>query len=97
MKLLTKINKSFLQNVKCKYESDTFAGLQQFYKEEEYSELIKLSLQECTKPEEDWNLSQFWYGEQMSEILAKACVRRAGLTGEIACMSVPIQKAFSRS
>merc|ERR1712183_714757 len=35
------------------------------------------------------NLSQFWYDDQTSEILAKACVRGAGLTGKIACISAP--------
>jgi len=75
--------------------ADTFAALQQFYKEEEHRESVKLSIQECTKPEdmtaftEDWNLSQFWYDDQTSEILAKACVRGAGLTGKIACISAP--------
>ena len=38
---------------------------------------------------EDWNLSQFWYDDQTSEILAKACVQGAGLTGHIACISAP--------
>ena len=31
----------------------------------------------------------FRYDDQTSEILAKACVRGAGLTGKIACISAP--------
>jgi hypothetical protein len=31
----------------------------------------------------------FRYDEQTSEILAKACVQGAGLTGKIACISAP--------
>jgi len=77
--------------------AETFAALQQFYTEEEHRESIKLSVEECStkKPDdmtafnEDWNLSQFWYDDQTSEILAKACVQGAGLTGHIACISAP--------
>ena len=64
---------------------------------QEHRESIKLSVEECSmkKPDdmtafnEDWNLSQFWYDDQTSEILAKACVQGAGLTGHIACISAP--------
>ena len=31
----------------------------------------------------------FRYDDQTSEILAKACIRGAGLTGKIACISAP--------
>ena len=38
---------------------------------------------------EDWNLSQFWYDDKTSEILAQACVQAAGENGKIACISAP--------
>nr|CAG4637218.1 EOG090X0ABW [Ceriodaphnia reticulata] len=39
--------------------------------------------------EEDWQLSQFWYDDNTSEVLAKEALRLAGSEGSIACLSCP--------
>ena len=88
--------------------AETFAALQQFYKEEDERESIKLSTKDnpaicdMSSFNEDWNLSQFWYDDQTSETLARECVRIAGEQGKIACISAPsayaaIKKHFPQS
>ena len=88
--------------------AETFAALQQFYKEEDERESIKLSTKDnpaicdMSSFNEDWNLSQFWYDDKTSEILAKECIRIAGTGGKIACISAPsaytaIKKHFPNS
>ena len=87
--------------------AETFAALEQFYKEEDEREAIKISAKEnvttdMTNFNEDWNLSQFWYDDKTSEILARECVRIAGDKGQIACISAPsaytaIKKHFPNS
>ncbi|KAF8778302.1 EEF1A lysine methyltransferase 1 like protein [Argiope bruennichi] len=44
---------------------------------------------ESTFVEEDWELSQFWYDEETSTLLAKAALECVGENGRIACVSSP--------
>ncbi|KZS14456.1 Lysine N-methyltransferase N6AMT2 [Daphnia magna] len=39
--------------------------------------------------EEDWQLSQFWYDDHTSVVLANEALRLAGTEGRIACISCP--------
>ena len=72
--------------------AETFAALKEFYQEEDQREAMKNSAapdEDIEAFSEDWNLSQFWYDRDTSEILAKECVRVAGAQGKIACISAP--------
>ena len=40
-------------------------------------------------PQEDWQLSQFWYSPETAETLAKEALAAAGEGGSIACISCP--------
>ncbi|XP_072021955.1 EEF1A lysine methyltransferase 1-like [Amphiura filiformis] len=71
------------------------AALQEFYAEQ--SEKVNEEQQamedgQASKTgiiQEDWQLSQFWYDEQTSEVLAKEVLAAAGENGRIACVSCP--------
>ena len=73
--------------------AETFAALQEFYQEEEHREVLKTQdssvVCDMNSFNEDWNLSQFWYNDETSKILAKECLRCAGADGRIACISAP--------
>lgn len=46
--------------------------------------------------EEDWQLSQFWYDDETSKILAEEALRLAGDSGSIACISCPTLYRYLR-
>ncbi|KAL1467861.1 hypothetical protein MTO96_025939 [Rhipicephalus appendiculatus] len=58
------------------------AALEEFLREREEQE-------KGTAPEEDWQLSQFWYSDETATALAKEALRAAGPGGAIACISCP--------
>ncbi|KAK7478864.1 hypothetical protein BaRGS_00029845 [Batillaria attramentaria] len=69
------------------------AALQEFYQEQATAER---NLEEALSgnvenfcPQEDWQLSQFWYDEETASRLAREALNVAGATGRIACVSSP--------
>lgn len=58
------------------------AALEEFLRERE-------AYEKGTVPEEDWQLSQFWYSDETAAALAKEVMRAAGPDGGIACISCP--------
>ncbi|XP_077539316.1 EEF1A lysine methyltransferase 1 isoform X2 [Haemaphysalis longicornis] len=58
------------------------AALEEFLREREKQEKGPV-------PEEDWQLSQFWYSDETAVALAKEVMRAAGTDGAIACISCP--------
>ncbi|KAI8792169.1 protein-lysine N-methyltransferase n6amt2 [Biomphalaria glabrata] len=73
--------------------SHALAALQEFYKEkQEQEEKFNLALSgniEEFQPQEDWQLSQFWYDNKTAETLAKEALSIVGDKGRIACLSSP--------
>ncbi|XP_076466132.1 EEF1A lysine methyltransferase 1-like [Babylonia areolata] len=69
------------------------AALQEFYQEqrveeEKLSEALSGNV-DSFHPQEDWQLSQFWYDEGTAERLAREALAVAGDNGRIACISSP--------
>ncbi|XP_070394786.1 EEF1A lysine methyltransferase 1 [Dermacentor albipictus] len=58
------------------------AALEEFLREREEQE-------KGTAPQEDWQLSQFWYSDETAAALANEALRAAGPEGAIACISCP--------
>ncbi|KAJ8940354.1 hypothetical protein NQ314_010736 [Rhamnusium bicolor] len=74
--------------------ADTFAALQEFYKEQEEREnRLKLISSEATDEnipiDEDWQLSQFWYDDKTIDILVDVALKAVGPSGKIALVSCP--------
>nr|CAG4649541.1 EOG090X0ABW [Scapholeberis mucronata] len=46
--------------------------------------------------DEDWQLSQFWYDDTTSSVLAQEALRLAGVDGSIACVSCPTLYRYLR-
>ncbi|CAG9864595.1 unnamed protein product [Phyllotreta striolata] len=71
--------------------AETFAVLQEFYKEqEEREEQLKSSSDNGEVAiVEDWQLSQFWYNNNTIETLVKIAVKSVGPQGKIALISCP--------
>ncbi|KAI9558977.1 hypothetical protein GHT06_015766 [Daphnia sinensis] len=77
----------------------TLAALNEFLSEKkEREERLRLIAETAEKDdkaldevvlEEDWQLSQFWYDDHTSAVLAKEALRLAGPEGKIACISCP--------
>ncbi|CAL1544506.1 unnamed protein product [Lymnaea stagnalis] len=69
------------------------AALQEFYQEqkreeEKLSEAL-LGNDDNFQPQEDWQLSQFWYDDRTAEALAKEALSVVEDHGRIACVSSP--------
>ncbi|XP_018564060.1 EEF1A lysine methyltransferase 1 [Anoplophora glabripennis] len=74
--------------------SETFAGLQEFYKEQEDREKrLELLASETINGDvtihENWQLSQFWYDDRTIEALVDVAIKAAGSNGNIALVSCP--------
>ncbi|XP_049941143.1 EEF1A lysine methyltransferase 1 [Schistocerca serialis cubense] len=70
------------------------AALQEFYteqavKEAEVQDVLRTNKVEELKLDENWQLSQFWYDDETTSILAGAAVKAAGESGKIALISCP--------
>jgi len=65
----------------------SLAALTEFLQEQ--AELAQNEERGNTMPQEDWNLSQFWYNENTAEKLALEALAAAGPSGRIACVSCP--------
>ncbi|KAI1729164.1 putative n6-adenine methyltransferase domain-containing protein [Ditylenchus destructor] len=62
--------------------SDTLAALDEFWRDQQEKN--------DEFPEEDWQLSQFWYSDETSEALVTECLAALGNNGgNIACLSSP--------
>ncbi|ESO89112.1 hypothetical protein LOTGIDRAFT_210091 [Lottia gigantea] len=73
--------------------AQTLAMLQEFYTEQEE---IDKKLEEAQQgnidnftPQEDWQLSQFWYNDSTATRLAQEVIQAAGINGKIAFVSSP--------
>ncbi|CAG5131573.1 unnamed protein product [Candidula unifasciata] len=68
-------------------------ALQEFFLERELEDerLAEAQMGHITdfQPQEDWQLSQFWYDDKTAEILAREALAVAGEYGRIACVSSP--------
>ncbi|KAH9502184.1 EEF1A lysine methyltransferase 1 [Bulinus truncatus] len=73
--------------------AQALSALQEFYKEQkEQEEKLNLALSgnvEEFHPQEDWQLSQFWYDDKTAETLANEALTVVGDKGRIACLSSP--------
>lgn len=69
------------------------AALKEFYQEQAIAEQnLTEALSgkvENFNPQENWQLSQFWYDEETADRLAREALSVAGPTGRIACVSSP--------
>jgi len=76
-----------------KLSATAAAALQQFYLEQQLeNERLNLAHQgnlEDYQPQEDWQLSQFWYDDITANALAREALAVAGENGRIACVSSP--------
>ncbi|XP_033634997.1 EEF1A lysine methyltransferase 1-like [Asterias rubens] len=68
--------------------AETMAALQEFYSSQAKTQSSE-SESQGSNISENWNLSQFWYDEVTSDILAKEALEVAGESGRIACVSSP--------
>lgn len=73
--------------------AEAMAALQEFYRDQ-----VQIQAEEdnastdkagAKMPQENWQLSQFWYDEETSTRLANEVLSVAGQTGSIACISCP--------
>ncbi|XP_045463305.1 EEF1A lysine methyltransferase 1 [Harmonia axyridis] len=68
---------------------ETFAVLQEFYKEQEERELMRKNVDSDTNIQENWQLSQFWYDHETIEKLTSIILKSVGHQGKIALISCP--------
>ncbi|XP_013780059.1 EEF1A lysine methyltransferase 1-like [Limulus polyphemus] len=68
--------------------SETLLALQEFYNEQA-AKLSQKGGNGNFDVDEDWQLSQFWYDDKTSEILAMKTLNVTGPFGRIACISCP--------
>lgn len=71
--------------------AETFAALQEFYKEQEGREntIANISNVDTVSFQEDWQLSQFWYDDNTIDILVKIALNAVNNSGKIALVSCP--------
>ncbi|XP_023015409.2 EEF1A lysine methyltransferase 1 [Leptinotarsa decemlineata] len=70
--------------------AETFAVLQEFYKEQEERESnLVLDTDPNASLEEDWQLSQFWYDDHTIDVLVDVALKSVGDNGKIALVSCP--------
>ncbi|XP_056648573.1 EEF1A lysine methyltransferase 1 isoform X1 [Diorhabda sublineata] len=70
--------------------AETFAALQEFYKEQEEREnTSNITDIEIVSFQEDWQLSQFWYDDNTIDILVKIALNAVHHSGKIALVSCP--------
>ncbi|XP_072382521.1 EEF1A lysine methyltransferase 1 [Diabrotica undecimpunctata] len=71
--------------------AETFAALQEFYREEEEREhnINLLIDQKDVTLKEDWQLSQFWYNQDTIDSLVKLTLKSVGDNAKIALISCP--------
>uniref|UniRef100_A0A0B7ASV4 Protein-lysine N-methyltransferase ORF140848 n=1 Tax=Arion vulgaris TaxID=1028688 RepID=A0A0B7ASV4_9EUPU len=76
-----------------KLSATAIAALQEFYTEQGIEqELLNQAYTgklDSFQPQEDWQLSQFWYDARTADILAREALAVAGDNGCIACVSSP--------
>eukprot|EP00095_Tigriopus_kingsejongensis_P010160 maker-scaffold575_size133042-snap-gene-0.36 protein:Tk10160 transcript:maker-scaffold575_size133042-snap-gene-0.36-mRNA-1 annotation:"metallophosphoesterase 1 isoform x1" len=85
--------------------AETFAALQQFYSEEDSRDQARQDVQaessECVDYQniqfsEDWQLSQFWYDERTSKVLADECLSIAQASPKGIMVLLEHDKRFAR-
>ncbi|KAG5889426.1 hypothetical protein JTB14_032760 [Gonioctena quinquepunctata] len=70
--------------------AETFAALQEFYKEQEEREAkMTIVIDDQNTFEEDWQLSQFWYDDHTIDVLVDIALKSVGDGGKIALISCP--------
>ncbi|XP_064627503.1 EEF1A lysine methyltransferase 1-like isoform X2 [Lineus longissimus] len=67
----------------------TLAALQEFMIEQAVQAEQEAAPEMAAMPQEDWQLSQFWYTEETALKLAEEAIAAAGEGGRIACISCP--------
>ncbi|XP_022916003.2 EEF1A lysine methyltransferase 1 [Onthophagus taurus] len=74
--------------------AETFAALQEFYREQDQKQHLQTILSDNT-PDENWQLSQFWYNDSTVNTLCKIAKKSVQSGDKIALISCPtLYKTF---